>query len=239
MNHYKSIVIKTICFIAIIGILFFSCSKEPRSSVSRNIVESGFQKIEAGNQFYFTMTKGNSFLITATGKERDLNDLVFVNDGTELSIRYNDHRNNRKIIYFTVSMPSLTGLNISGQSEATISGFTETGVTKLQVSGQSSCNVSMSSPKFILLASGQSKINFQYGNTSVLEVDAGSQSEIMTYGLIAVDTATAIAAGQSIIKLNVNSSFTADASGQSRVHYKGTPSIKNITQTGQAKVIKE
>ncbi|HMU44813.1 MAG TPA: head GIN domain-containing protein [Chitinophagaceae bacterium] len=230
---------KAIYFIAFFGILISSCSKEPRNPVTRSISESGFQKIEAGNQFHFTIAKGNSFLITATGEERDLNDLVFVNDGTELSISYSDHRNNRRIVYFTVSMPSLTGLNISGQSEATVSGFTETEIAKLQVSGQSSCNVSMSSPKFILLASGQSKINFQSGNTSVLEADASGQSEIMTYGLISVDTATVVAAGQSTIKLNVNNSFTADASGQSRIYYKGTPSTKNITQTGQAKVIKE
>lgn len=230
---------KAIYFIAFLGILISSCSKEPRNPVTRNISESGFQKIEAGNQFHFTITKGNSFSILATGEERDLNDLVFINDGTELSIRYGNYRNNRKIVYFTVSMPSLTGLNISGQSQTTISGFAETNVTKLQVSGQSSCNVSMSSPEFILLASGQSKINFQNGNTSVLGADASDQSEILTYNLISVDTAHAIATGQSTIKLNVNNSFTADASGQSRIYYKGAPVIKNITQTGQAKVIKE
>lgn len=216
-----------------------SCSKEPENAIERNYNYADFNKIEAGNQHRFTITKGTSYSILARGEERDINDLVLSITDSSLKIEYDHYRPNRKRVYFTITLPSIEGLVLSGQSEATLAGFAETDMVSFNISGQSACRVNMSAPKFLLQASGQAKIEFQGGTATGFEADASGQSEILGYGLSTVVAADVTATGQSAIKVKVGNIFTANASGQSRIYYQGNPLIKNIIQTGDSRVIQE
>ncbi|MBP6214761.1 MAG: DUF2807 domain-containing protein [Chitinophagaceae bacterium] len=223
-----------ICFSLIV-----SCSKEPTDPIDRSFSNAGFTKIDAGDQHRITITRGTSFSIVARGEERDINDLLVQNSGDLLKIEYNRYKPNRKRVNLTITMPSLEGVMLAGQSQATISGFSETVPVTLNVSGQAACWINVNAPKFFAQASGQSKIEFLGGSSTGLESNASGQSEILAYGLMPVITATAIATGQSTIKLKVGNSLNADASGQSRIYYQGNPPIKNIIQTGSARIIQE
>jgi len=220
-------------------LLFTACSKEPSNPIERSYSNIDFKKIDAGDQHRLIITKGTGFSIIARGEERDINDLVIRVIDSSLKIEYNRYKSNRKRVYFTIALPSLEGLKLSGQSEATISGFSETSLVNLDVSGQSSCWLNMNAPKFKLLASGQSKIEFQGGTATGFEAEASGQSEILAYGLSTVVFAEAIATGQSTIKVKVGNSFKANASGQSRIYYHGDPLITQIISTGDSRIIKE
>ena len=224
---------------AICCTLIVSCSKEPIDPIVRSFSNAGFTKIDAGDQHRFSITSGTSFSIVARGEERDINDLLVQNAGDLLKIEYNRYKPNRKRVTFTITMPSLEGVMLAGQSQATISGFSETIPVTLNMSGQAACWIHINAPKFFAQASGQSKIEFLGGSSTGLETNASGQSEILAYGLMPVVTATAIATGQSTIKLKVGNSLNADASGQSRIYYQGNPPIKNIIQTGSARIIQE
>ena len=222
------------------GLFFFaSCSKEPSNPIERSYSQIDFKKVDAGDQHRLTIAKGTGFSIIARGEERDINDLVIRVIDSTLKIEYNRYKANRKRVYFTITVPSLEGLVLSGQSEATISGFSETNLVNLVVSGQSACWINMNAPKFKLLASGQSKIEFQGGTATGFEAEASGQSEILAYGLSTVVFAEAIATGQSTVKVKVGNSFKANASGQSRIYYKGDPLITQLTSTGESRIIKE
>ena len=225
--------------LAICCSLIVSCSKEPTDPIDRSFSNAGFTKIDAGDQHRITITRGTSFSIVARGEERDINDLLVQNSGDLLKIEYNRYKPNRKRVNLTITMPSLEGVMLAGQSQATISGFSETVPVTLNVSGQAACWINVNAPKFFAQASGQSKIEFLGGSSTGLETNASGQSEILAYGLMPVVTATAIATGQSTIKLKVGNSLNADASGQSRIYYQGNPPIKNIIQTGSARIIQE
>jgi hypothetical protein len=219
--------------------LFTACSKEPSNPIERSYSNIDFKKIEAGDQHQLTITKGTAFSIIARGEERDINDLVIRVIDSSLKIEYNRYKSNRKRVYFTIALPSLKGFVLSGQSQATVSGFSETDLVNLVVSGQSACWINMNAPKFKLLASGQSKIEFQGGTATGFEAEASGQSEILAYGLSTVVFAEATATGQSTIKVKVGNSFKANASGQSRIYYQGDPLITQIVSTGDSRIIKE
>jgi len=230
----------SICIFALSAILLFSaCSKEPNNPIDRDFSNTGFNKIDMGDFNRLTVTPGTSFSIHAKGEERDINDLVIRNTGDTLLIRFSHYKANRKIVRFTITMPSFEGANLSGQAQAIIGGFTETNPVRLTVSGQSACWINMGTPRFVLEASGQSKIEFQGGNSTALEADASGQSDILAYGLMPVVSAMVTATGQSTIKVKVGNSLKATVSGQSRIYYKGNPPITTISETGQAKVIQE
>ena len=220
-------------------LLFTACSKEPSNPIERSYSNIDFNKIDAGDQHRLTITKGTGFSIIARGEERDVNDLVIRVIDSSLKIEYNRYKSNRKRVYFTITLPSLEGLVLSGQSEATVSGFSETDLVNLVVSGQSACWINMNAPKFKLLASGQSKIEFQGGVATGFEGEASGQSEILAYGLSPVVFAEVTATGQSTIKVRVGNSFKANASGQSRIYYRGDPLITQIVSTGDSRIIKE
>lgn len=220
-------------------LLFTACSKEPSNPIERSYSNIDFNKIDAGDQHRLTITKGTGFSIIARGEERDINDLVIRVIDSSLKIEYSRYKSNRKRVYFTITLPSLEGLVLSGQSEGTVSGFSETDLVNLAVSGQSACWVNMSAPKFNLLASGQSKIEFQGGTATGFEAEASGQSQILAYGLSTVVFAEVIATGQSTIKVKVGNSFKANASGQSSIYYRGDPLITQIVSSGDSRIIKE
>ncbi len=231
-------VISKVFFGLVAGLfLFTACSKEPSNPIERSYSNIDFKKIDAGDQHRLTLTKGTGFSIIARGEERDINDLVIRVIDSSLKIEYNRYKSNRKRVYFTISLPSLQGLVLSGQSEATVSGFSETDLVDIVVSGQSACWINMNAPKFNLLASGQSKIEFQGGTATGFEAEASGQSQILAYGLSTF--AEVIATGQSTIKVKVGNSFKANASGQSNIYYQGDPLITQIVSTGDSRIIKE
>ena len=50
-------------------VILLSCSKEPENAIERNYQHVNFNKIEAGNQHRFAITKGTSYAIHARGEE--------------------------------------------------------------------------------------------------------------------------------------------------------------------------
>ncbi|HEX4877344.1 MAG TPA: DUF2807 domain-containing protein [Chitinophagaceae bacterium] len=233
------IIVKCFSLLYLSAILFCSCTKEPDNPVTKNFIVSDYKKVETGDQHRITITRGSGFSVVAKGEQRDINELIVrVNNGI-LKFEYNQYRANRKRVYLTITLPSLEGINLSGQSEATVSGFAETNLVQLNVSGQSACWVNMNAPKFLLEASGQSKIEFQGGTSTGFQGYASGQSEILAYGLSTVVSADVTAEGQSVIKVKVGNIFKANASGQSRIYYQGDPLISQITATGDAKVVKQ
>jgi hypothetical protein len=218
-------------------VLLISCKKECNDAVERDFTFSGFTKIDAGNMFHFNITRGSSFAIRAKGCDDDLNDLVMKVENGTLKMEYSRYEVDRKRVNFNVTMPVFEGAVFSGQSKAWITGFNPVVPVNLNVSGQAFASFNGTGSDFFLRTSGQSKIEMT-GTATNIDADASGQSEIYAYPMSATN-ARADATGQSTIKVKVSASLTAAASGQSKIYYQGNPPVKNITSTGQSKVIAE
>jgi hypothetical protein len=225
--------------LTLFSVFLVSCSKDPSNPIDRTYSNNDFNVVEAGEQFRFTFTPGPAFSIRASGEERDISDLVLANVSNKLLVEYRNFKLNRKIVRFVITMPSLEGVILSGQAQAQINGFVETAPVSFYASGQSAVWANINAPRFILDATGQSKIEFQGGAATSLQIDASGQSTVNTYSMQPVVSAAAVATGQSTIKIKVGNQLFANATGQSRIFYQGDPPVKNISETGQARVIKE
>jgi len=230
---------KLIPFLFLLLLLGTSCSREASNPIERTYSNTGFSELEAGEQFRFDISYGPAFSIRASGEARDLNDLLLTNSGNLLRIEYSKYRLNRKIVRFTITMPSLRLLNLSGQAQAILIGFVETGTVKYTVSGQSAVWANTVSPSMDLEATGQAKIEMQGGSSANILASASGQSSILLYALTGVTSAAVSASGQSTIKVKASAQLYANASGQSRIYYQGNPGILQITESGQSRVVKE
>ncbi len=219
-------------------VMIVSCDKDCTEESSKTFEISGFTKIEAGDQHRITIEQGNEFSISAKGCADDIPELqMTVSNGT-LKISYPSYRESRDGLDIDITMPLLNGFSFSASTKVQISGFQTAGMFTGGLSGSSQCNMSLNSDSMEHTISGQSKLTLS-GTASNLKADISGQSSLEAYALTGLVKTDVIASGQSTAKVNAGDDFTADASGQSHIYYKGNPTTKNITVTGESMVTQE
>ncbi len=173
-------------------------------SEQRNV--SGFSKIDAGGAVNLEITTQGNFGVTV---EADDNLLQYiktdVSSGT-LKI-YSEGRISPKTgINIKISMPELSGLDISGASKANVA--------------------NAKADSLELKASGASKIKIE-GVAKSVKTDASGASSIDAENL-RVENADVDSSGASKVTVSPSNDLSADASGASSIYYTGEP--KNIKQ---------
>ena len=228
-------------FISIIAILIVSCDKkhECPGSTERTFALTGFTKINAGDAHQVTIAKGDEFTIKASGCTVDLNDLELTLESNQiLNIKYKNSRNNRYRVDFTITMPRLVSLNLSGASKGFISGFGgQNTVIRTVVSGASECSVSGTGINASVDISGASRV-YLSGNTESLYGTISGASELRSYDVSATEVDITVS-GSSAAYVRPLESFFVDASGNSLVYYKGTPTITHFETSGNSKIVRE
>ena len=217
-------------------VCFISYTKESSNPVNRVFEVTGFNKIMAGDDHEIIVIKGASFSVQAKGEASDLSDLrMQVNDGT-LKIDYPYYENYRKRVHIIITMPELSGVEFSGAAFGNISGFLQSVSLAVNLSGSADFNITTNTALVDADISGTSILTLN-GNAASIVANISGQAQYNGYWLTATDNAFVKANGHSSVYVNVKKVFTADASGQSKIYYKGNPETKSITQTAKAKVI--
>jgi len=173
-------------------------------SEERNL--TGFSKIEASSAVTLDITAQKDFGVSVKADDNLLEHIKTEVDGDTLKIFPKGGVSTKNKISIKISMPELTGLDVSGASTAVVS--------------------NVSTDKLDLTASGASKIKIQ-GRANELNADASGASRIDAENL-AVENADVKAIGASDSTISTANELNADASGASSIYYTGEP--KNIKQ---------
>lgn len=229
-------ILLTSCLVAFV--CFISCTKESANPVTRSFSVTGFNKIMAGDDHEIIITKGAVFSVQAKGEAGDLDDLRMNVNNNTLKIDYPYYDTYRKRVHIIITMPDLLGVEFSGAAYGNISGFQQLFNFAVNLSGSTNFTINTTAPLIDADVSGTSSLTLNGTAESVIANISG-QARYSGYGLTGTDNAVIKASGQAQVNVNVNKVFTVDASGQSKVYYKGNPINKNITVTGMAKLIKE
>jgi hypothetical protein len=227
-------------FISITAIFIVSCDKKHECpSTERTFDLTGFTKINAGDAHQVTITKGDEFSIKARGCTVDLNDLELTLESNQiLNIKYKNSWNDRYRVDFTITMPRLVSVNLSGASKGFISGFGgQNTVIRTVVSGASECSVSGTGINASVDISGASRV-YLSGNTEHLYGTISGASELRSYDVSATEVDITVS-GSSTAYVRPLQSIFADASGNSVVYYKGTPTTTHFETSGNSKIVRE
>lgn len=229
-------ILLTSCIVAFV--CFISCTKEAANPVTRQFELTAFSKIEAGDDHEIIITQGPAFSVQARGNANDLDEIrMLVNDGT-LKIDYPYYNNNRKRLHIIITMPVLAVAEFGGAAYGTINGFQQPVNFRLSLSGNSKFDVDTNTPLMDADVSGTSKLTL-HGSAASLVANVSGQAVLEGYGINGTLNAIVKTSGQANAYVNSGKTFTADASGQSRIFYKGQPETSNISQSGMAKVINQ
>jgi len=229
-------------FLVSLALLSVSCNKERKEcpgSSEKSFTITGFTRVNAGDAHHVTITKGNEFSIKANGCTDDLNDLDLTLDANHiLDIQYKNYKHNRYRVDFTITMPQLIGVNLSGAAKGTINGFGgQNTVIRTVLSGASECTVSGTGLNAAIDLSGASKLVLS-GNTESLYGNISGASKLEAYNVAATEVDISVS-GSSKAFVHPLQTFFAEASGDSRIYYKGNPATKHFETSGNGKIIQE
>lgn len=227
--------------------------KGPQTAEDRKV--DAFDKIQAGDAYEINVTLGKPASLKIEAPKDLLPHLSTVVKGGELEIKSDvsySLRNGAKVIV-TISVPSLTAVNLSGASAMQISGMVKADDFKAEASGASTLRFSGDVGSISIEASGSSKAELEKLTAKKGSISASGASNIKIDG--ACDDATVESTGSSKVEgnlmvkdanvqtsgaahasLTVSHSLKGDADGSSSIVYSGSPDNVEKQASGAATI---
>jgi hypothetical protein len=206
--------------------------------VTREEAITGFDKVDASHAFTVDISRGDTFSVVVRVDDSLLEYLEVVKQGSTLKIGlkpgYNYHVTNVRTTEAEITMPELTGLDLSGASDGTITGFTSTKALAVDLSGASSLEGDIEAGDSLVDLSGGSDLTLS-GSGQDLTVDASGASEVDLADFPIAD-ANVDASGASTVTVNASGTLNVDASSASHVYYLGNPTLGTIDTSSGASV---
>ncbi len=207
-----------------------------KNAVVRNVSAFSGIKVSGGIDVY--LSQGDDYALAVSASEEKFRDEIKteVNNGiltisySGSSLRYNT---NRKLRAY-VSFKTLESIEASGACDLIFSGNVNANSMKVKLSGACEIKGSLAITNLQLDLSGASTVKLN-GTVQNLKIDASGASDIKSYDL-AVDNCVADLSGASDVRLTVNKSLAAKASGASNLYYKGNPDRKDVNTSGASNI---
>lgn len=196
------------------GFTVFSCAKGSGVTKIEKREVAGFKKVDVSGAIEVEVIAQKDFGVEV---EADDNLLEYVKtevDGETLKIYTKSRIWKHNKIRVVISMPELTGAEVSGASKVTANNV-KTDSFKLDVSGASKIEINGEAKDLKIEASGASKINAENLKVANANVDVS---------------------GATSVTVNATEEVKAEASGASKIQYVGEP--KNVIKdtSGASKV---
>lgn len=191
-----------------------------------------FNSLEIGHAFEVHVFKGNTYSISATGSDNDLENVEVQVNGSTLEVtleesywsNWRNWKSGNKKIVLNITMPRLKDAEFSGAAKVTLEGFVDEEEMTLHGSGAVKLTASkLVADKLTLDLSGASKVEMK-GQVLKLSIDLSGASHVVLTDMIARDADVA-ASGASHVELNVQKTLRVESSGASKITYLGNPAV--------------
>jgi len=184
--------------------------------VTREEAFTGFDKLDVSHGFKVDVRQAEDFSVVIRVDDKVEKYLDVVKKGSTLQISLNWNLIAiRTTLEAEITMPELAGLELSGGTHCTVTGFESTKALDLDMSGGSDATLT--------------------GSAGDVTIDASGGSEADLSGFSVVD-ANVEASGGSQVTVNASGRLDADASGGSKVYYLGSPTLGTIEESGGSSV---
>jgi hypothetical protein len=206
--------------------------------VTREETFTGFDRVEVGNAFKVDITQSSTYSVVVRVDSSFEQRLEVVKEGNTLKIGLKAEGGGGGIQAGTreaeITMPELSGLDLSGASQGTITGFKSTKALDVGLDGASSLqgDVEASDARFDAQGASEATVSGSGQNVTVV-AEGGSTVDLSKFS--AVD-ANVNADGDSEVTVNASGTLDAVAGGKSTIYYLGSPTLGTIKESGKAEV---
>jgi hypothetical protein len=198
---------------------------------------TGFDKVDVSNAFEVDISQDESFSTVISVDDNLVQYLRVVKEDNKLKIGLRPGRlyNIRNAtLRAKVTMPDLTGLDTSGASQCTLTGFKSPKNLTVDVSGASSVRGDIEAGDATFDVSGSGQVTLA-GSAQNVTIDASGGSEV-NLADFRVNDAAVDASGSSTVTVNAGGKLDAEANGASDVYYLGNPTLGDINTSGASTV---
>ncbi|MHA8085227.1 head GIN domain-containing protein [Aquirufa antheringensis] len=209
-------------------LVVFSSFADP-AVVTKKFKVANFKSIELGSAFEVHVHKGNTYAVSITGREKDIEDVEVNTSAGKLEIGYEEGwnwswNNSRARVIVNITLPRLESGEFTGACKVDLQGFTNEEEMRLLFSGAAKGFAEgLRTDKLRIELSGASDCRIT-GQSDYLKVDASGASHLKALEFLSRH-ADIEASGASSASVQVQKSLKVDASGASHVKYKGSPII--------------
>jgi hypothetical protein len=256
MKGKRIVLVLTMLFLLAAGGALAGCVRVDRLSAEgpfqTRIYDNltGFTRIEIGSAFQLQVVPSDNYSVALyAGKDfLDKLDVGVKGDTLVIALRnwtFTFNQSPRAVI----TLPQLTGLDLSGAVSATAEGFTTTRPFEARLSGASSLRMGLVTGPFRAEASGASRItgsltatatDIGLSGASSIDIDgSGGDAKIGGSGAsragladYAVNNAVVDLSGASTAYVAATGRIDADLSGASRLTYSGQPIMGTLDASG-------
>jgi hypothetical protein len=196
---------------------------------------SDFTKIEAHSGFELEVTMASTFSIEITADDNVHEYIVVQKSGDTLEIGLRGTRFYHSVtLEARVTMPALYNIELSGGSQAYITGFSSAHEFEAALSGGSRLNGDISAGDAEFELSGSSRVDLE-GSGEDLTIDASGGSQLDLEDFPIADASINMSGG-SRATINISGTLDASLSGASRIEYVGEPTLGDLEMSGESKV---
>ncbi len=207
--------------------------------VTKEMPFADFTAVEAHNAFDVEIVQSDSFGVSVRVDDNvfDLLDVSKEGNTLRLGLKQGVSLGGDVTLEASITMPELAGLELSGASRASVSGFRSSGDLTIRLSGASSVDGEVEAGNTDINTSGASKAVLE-GSGTGLTIEGSGASSLDLAGFT-VDTAAVTLSGASDATLNAQERIDpVDVSGASRLRYLNDPSLGNVRSSGASTVEK-
>ena len=211
--------------------LFFTAASPLAGEVTKKYDYKDFHTVSVGYGMKVDISQSDTYSIEVNADERDFKYLEVEKDGDELKV-YIDKNNYHKKgdINIKITMPVLTGMNLSGGSIGKITMDVSSKDFDCALSGGSILKGSLKCAEIEISLSGGSQVTLK-GNGKDSEID-GSGGSIFDLEDFKVRNADISLSGGSQVSINMNGTLNASQSGGSQITYFGNADIGSTSFSG-------
>ena len=228
--------------ILLLAIFFLAGCAQVRITGSGNVVTqeeaiTGFDKVDISQSFKVDISQGDNFSVVIRVDDNLVEYLEVVKQGSTLKIGLEPNRS-YTILNATmeaeVTMPELVGVDVSGSSDAQVSGFESSKSLVVDISGNSGLRGDIQAGDTSFDVSGNSSVALS-GSAGNVSVSASGSSEVDLTDFPA-SNGTVDASGASTVTVNLSGRLDGDASVSSDIYYLGDPELGSIDTSGSSSI---
>jgi Putative auto-transporter adhesin, head GIN domain len=206
-------------------------------AVTKQEAITGFNSVNASTAFQVNIVRSPSYSVTVEVNENLVDSLDVRKEGNTLILALKPGSYNNVTLKATVNMPDLQRLDLSGASNAGISGFKSSNPVEFHLTGASELNGTIDSGDILVDESGSSSANLA-GKAGNLTVKCSGSSEA-ALSKLTVKNANVSLSGASDATVNVSGRLDGDLSGASTLNYTGNPTLGPIGTSGASSIHKQ
>jgi len=229
----------TLSVLCSVSIIFLSCEKKnPVQPFEKTFTVPTFNRVYAGETFNVTINKGADFKVQARGEEQYVNHLQVSVENNILNVSFDNSIAYPSSLDIVITMPLLVSVNLAGGSSGSVSGFQgQPTVLRAVLSGHSQATIVGTGVNTNVEVGGLSILTIA-GSTESLYGQISADGRLNAYGLLSTETDLSLT-GSSKAYVLVQNTLFGSVSDESKLYYKGNPTMTHFETYGNGIVIHE